>query len=337
MPAYNAEQYIGLAVDSILSQSFKDFEFIIIDDGSSDNTHQIIASYSDPRIKYFRNEKNEGLTSVRNKLINRASSEFLAFLDSDDIADKNRLEKEYALFHSDCSLDIVSASASSIDHEGRSRKEAWSFDLSPAKLKAYLLFYNPIVTSTVMFRKSKLPEGGFRVGYPPCEDYDVWSRMLYHGKGVVLPDVLGVYRLHDSSVSKVQSEGALNNRNRVVLDQLEFYFPGQYSKDEADLHLSLVDFSIKDSKDDLKDLYAWIHRLLILNKSYKCFTEKDLHQVLYERVLKKMLRLKEYNLSVFSVLRQIRKLLNPDVDLELMKKELVILAFSIFRNKFIEF
>ncbi len=336
MPAYNSEKYIGLAIKSILSQSLSDFEFIIIDDGSTDNTHEIISSFTDKRIRYYRNDINEGLTRVRNKLISLAVTEYLAFLDSDDIADQNRLKEEYALFQSNKALDLVAASAVAINPMGGKRNEKWSFNLDADQLKAHLLFYNPVVTSTVMFRKSKVPVDGFRIGYPPCEDYDFWTRMLYSGKGVVLPVVLVAYRLHDASISKVQSQDAISNRNKVVLDQLAFYFAGKYSQEEADLHLGLVDFSMKNNKEDINRLLVWVERLISLNKQYDYFNDEVLRQLLYDRLLKKLLRLKKYDLSVFRALKQVNAFLNPKKSTMHLKKELAILLFSFFRNKFID-
>ncbi|MBK8352976.1 MAG: glycosyltransferase family 2 protein [Saprospirales bacterium] len=92
MPAYNSAKYIAQSIESILNQTFKNFELIIINDGSSDNTYDIIASYSDKRIKYFQNEGNKGLIYTRNKLIELSNFEYIAFLDSDDLAENTRLE-----------------------------------------------------------------------------------------------------------------------------------------------------------------------------------------------------------------------------------------------------
>ncbi len=336
MPAYNSAKYIAEAINSILNQTFIDFELIIINDGSTDNTNDIISSISDSRIKYFQNNGNKGLVFVRNRLIGLANSNYIAFLDSDDIAENNRLEIEYNILKSNKNLGLVSASIKSLDENGVQDLNSWKFDLNELQIKTHLLFYNPIVTSTVMFKKEIIPNEIFRDGYPPCEDYDLWVRMLLNSKGIVLPDCLATYRLHHNSVSKRKVDDSINNRNKVIVDQLEYYFPKQYSLDESQTHLSLVEFSLKNKLEDLSALKDWIVKLLRLNNQYNHFDEHILKQVLYERVLKKLLRLQDYNYAVFKTLLELKTLLKPTLTFELRKKELAIFAFAVAKKKFVQ-
>lgn len=336
MPAYNSSEFIKEAINSILNQTFSDFELIIVNDGSTDNTHQIISAFSDARIKYYQNDSNKGLAYVRNRLIELSTSDYIAFLDSDDIAEKERLEIQYNFFKQQKSLGLIAASVHSINENGKLEHTNWKFNLNENELPVHLLFYNPIVTSTVMFKKELLPNEVFRSDYPPCEDYDLWVKMLFNSKGIVLSDFLATYRLYYNSVSKRKADDARNNRNRVIVDQLEYYFPNQYSDQEAQLHLSLVEFSLKNKIEDLPALQSWIQKFITLNQQHHHFNEKILKQVLYERVLKKYLRLTEYNLSVYQKLIEVKKILQPTLTFALRKKELAILAFSIVRKKFIQ-
>jgi len=336
MPAYNSANYIAEAINSILEQTFTDFELIIINDGSTDNTHQVITSFTDARIKYYQNDGNKGLTFVRNRLLSLATCNYIAFIDSDDIAHKNRLEIEYQLLKSNNNISLVSSSVVSLDEQGNYNNLGWNFDLNTSALKTNLLFLNPIVTSTVMFKKEFLPEQKFRDDYPPCEDYDLWVRMLLNTKGIVLPNFLATYRLYFNSVSKRKADDAKNNRNKVIVDQLEYYFPNNYTQEESQSHLSLVEFSLKNKLEDLPDLKNWIIKLIALNQQYKHFDEQILKQVLYERVLKKFLRLQNYNYTVFQTLNQLRKILQPKLTMELRKKELAIFMFSVAKKKFIQ-
>ena len=115
MPAYNSGKYIQQSIQSILDQTFQDFELIIVNDGSTDNTHDIITSFSDDRIRYYQNDGNKGLIYTRNKQINLASTEYIALLDSDDLANKLRLEIEYGLLNDKNNLSFVSSSFYMID------------------------------------------------------------------------------------------------------------------------------------------------------------------------------------------------------------------------------
>jgi len=187
-----------------------------------------------------------------------------------------------------------------------------------------------------MFRRNLLPDKIFRDGYPPCEDYDLWVRMLLNTKGIVLPQQLSTYRLYNDSVSKRHAEDSRNNRNKVIVDQLDYYFPNQFTPDEAETHLSLVEFSLKNKKQDLAELKKWITKFIQLNEQHKHFDHKILTQLLYERILKKLLRLENYDFSVYRYLLDFKKQLQPSLTFELRKKEWAIMAFSIAHKKFIQ-
>ena len=335
MPAYNAEKYIEQAINSILNQTFKDFELIIVNDGSTDKTHQLISSFIDTRIKYYQNEGNKGLAFVRNRLIQLANCPFVALLDSDDIAEPNRLEVEYNFLKNQDDLDFISSSVVVQTDDGKQNLDALKFDCNSSELKINLLFFNPIVTSTVMFKKAILPTEIFREDYPPCEDYDLWVRMLLKKKGKILPTYLAIYRSYNTSVSHRKEKEARENRNKIIVNQLEYYFPNQFSKEEEQVHLSLVEFSLKNNIDDLPELQKWITKLLALNATFQHFDDTILKQVLYERILKKLLRLKQYNSSVYKTLRQFKKQLQPTISLELRKKEIAIFVFSFLHKQII--
>jgi len=129
MPAYNCEKYIAESISSILNQTFTNFEFIIINDGSTDGTHNIIASFKDSRIKYLQNSSNEGLSNVRNKLINLATGDYIAFLDSDDYSVVNRLEIQFASLNENSEIGLVASSVKAKYEDGKEDTSAWMFDL----------------------------------------------------------------------------------------------------------------------------------------------------------------------------------------------------------------
>jgi glycosyltransferase involved in cell wall biosynthesis len=335
MPAYNAATYIAQAIDSILQQTFRDFELIIVNDGSTDRTEDIVLSYQDNRIRYFKNDGNKGLIYTRNKLVELSSANFIAFLDSDDLSMNTRLERQYAKFAADERLSFVSTSFYMINEYGEIVNRDNFYDLNSEELKSTFLFLNPVATSSIMIRKAHLPGEVFRVDYPVCEDYDLWTRMMITHKGIVLPDFLVSYRVYNDSICKQQPKNIIDRRNKIVLNQLEYYFPNMYSAEDAAIHLSLVEFSLKNSLQDIPALEQWIYKILDLNSCYHHFEERILSQVLYERILKKFLRLQQYNISVFRTLLRFRKRLQPILSAELRKKEAAILAFSLTRKRWI--
>lgn len=331
MPAYNSAKYIADAINSVLAQTFTDFELIIINDGSTDNTHQVISSFTDTRIKYYQNDGNKGLIYTRNKQIEISNCDYIAFLDSDDLAEKTRLEKQYNILSQQTDISFVSSSFYLINERDEIINSDNSYSFNANELRAVSLFVNPVATSSVMLKKSILPREVFRAEYPVCEDYDLWTRILINGKGLVMPEFLANYRIYGDSICKQQPDNIIKNRNKIVLNQLEYYFPNQYSKEEAQLHLSLVEFTTNNKLSDLPELQKWIYKLISLNRQHQQFEETILMQILYERILKKFLRLQEYDFSAFKILMQFKNELRPVRNFELRKKEFVIFVFSLFK------
>src|SRR4051812_30773328 len=130
MPVLNGEKYLREATESILNQTFKDFEFIIINDGSTDRTEEIIQSFADPRIVYIKNEKNVGLSRVFNQGIRAAQGTYIARMDADDISLLHRFEKELEYLENNPKIDIVGSAMMIIDAEGKKVRKA----LRPEKL-----------------------------------------------------------------------------------------------------------------------------------------------------------------------------------------------------------
>ena len=204
MSVYNGSRYLRESIESILSQSFTDFEFIIIDDGSTDNTWEILTQYSDRdrRIRLFQNEKNLGLTKSLNKGLRLARGEYIARQDADDVSLTQRFEKQVALLNNHPESVLASCNVEVINPEGKTvAKHEQACD---SKFVAwYLLFYNHIAGhSQVMFRREPVIDlGGYCEARRYSQDYELWSRLIKVGDIVILPEALQQQRLHNNSVS----------------------------------------------------------------------------------------------------------------------------------------
>ncbi len=200
MPAYNAEKTIKESVDSVLAQTFTDFELIITDDCSSDKTPAIYAGLvaSDPRIRVLRNEANKGVAAARNKGVAEARGEWIAFLDSDDLWRPDKLEKHMA-FIKKTGADISYTASAFIDGGG-----AVIDYILPAEYRltyAALLRRNLMSCSSVMVRRGIMLDNGFQSG-PIHEDYSSWLRILKKtGAAYGLDEPLLVYRVSKNSRS----------------------------------------------------------------------------------------------------------------------------------------
>ncbi|MCP9834425.1 MULTISPECIES: glycosyltransferase family A protein [unclassified Cyanobium] len=214
LPVYNCERYLADAIESILSQSYSDFEFIIIDDGSTDRSSEVIAGFGDQRIKVFQHE-NRGLAATLNRGIELATGKYIARQDQDDLSYPERLahQVEFMEAHHDCVLLGTWAQIMEID---RVVNRFHHHPPEDAELRYLMLFNNPFVHSSVMLRRSALAQvGGYSTDpdRQPPEDFELWSRLARVGGIANLGEVLLAYREIPGSMSRV---GPSPFRHRLI-------------------------------------------------------------------------------------------------------------------------
>lgn len=203
MPAYNAKKYISGAIESILNQTFKKFELIIINDFSTDKTLDIIKSFSkkDSRVKIVNNDTRLDIACSLNKGISLAKSNIIARMDADDIAFLNRLELQYKLINSSKNIAVIGANIVIMD-PAENEIATRSYPDSSAKLKDCLFRYSPFAHPVVCFRKNLFEEvGGYNPKYSPTEDLDLWFRLGSKYEFGSIPKPLLKYRLSEKSSS----------------------------------------------------------------------------------------------------------------------------------------
>jgi glycosyltransferase involved in cell wall biosynthesis len=200
MPVFNTARYLAQALNSICTQTFGDFELIVVDDGSNDQSSQILGEIStqERRMRVFARE-NRGIISTRNELLSAARSEFVAWMDSDDVSLPTRLEHQVEAFRRDPALVCLGSAAQCIDPEGNF-----------LNLERYPLRHDEILQeqqkggamrfpTTMMRREAALRVGGFREPFKIGEDFDLLLRLSETGKMANLPDTLYLYRQHVAS------------------------------------------------------------------------------------------------------------------------------------------
>lgn len=238
MSVYNGEKYLREAIDSILSQTFTDFEFIIINDGSTDDTLKIIKSYKDPRIVLI-SRKNLGLVASLNEGINLASGKYIARQDADDVSLPQRLSKqvEYLKLHEKCA--VVGSRIQEIDDVGVPHyRVVLSNELPNDSLELSLFFCNPLAHGTVLMRTDIVRAvGGYKTEHWPAEDYELWGRMSKVGRLAVLDEVLYLYRFNSEGISlsnlEKQTKAAESIRQELLaaglfmLDNCKYLAPNQ--------------------------------------------------------------------------------------------------------------
>lgn len=201
MPVFNNENYIKATIDSVLSQTFIDFEFLIINDGSQDKSVEIIESYSDPRIRLVHNDKNMNLVPTLNRGIELAKGEYIARIDADDIARPTRLEKQVALMDANPSVGLCGTWIELFDGASGIQEYATEHE----EIKVNLLFTNSLAHPTVMIRKSMFVENNLQYKVFLSEDWDLWYRASFVLEIRNIPEVLLDYRISAGSYTQVFS------------------------------------------------------------------------------------------------------------------------------------
>ena len=219
LPVYNGERYLRETIESILSQTFSDFQFLIIDDGSTDSTLAIINSFVDSRIRVLQNKERLKLAGVLNRGIKEARGRYIARMDADDIALPQRLEKQLAFMEQHPEIGIC-GTAIEIFGKGKPRKDI--YPKTTEEIRAYALFDCPFCHPTVMLRrdlfvKHKLCYDG---SYYPTEDYELWVRAIELFPSVNLDEVLLRYRMHDNSMTGSDWDAMDREAARIILPLL---------------------------------------------------------------------------------------------------------------------
>jgi glycosyltransferase involved in cell wall biosynthesis len=261
MPVYNSAPVLRGSVESVLNQSFRDFELIAVEDGSSDQSWEILRGLeSDRRLKAIRRETNQGPAAARNDGIAMSDSDYIAFLDSDDFAEPQRLELQVQAMESGRCFDIVFGRADVLS-EGK-RVAASVGRLSSEEVPSLLLFRNCIAHSSVMLRRSSWRP--FRSEFEPAEDYDLWARLSLDHSFLSLRDVLVIYREHAYGVSK-----KFPDRMRKSVRAIhEFQIERIGVVPRVDLHRRLSAWPGDAEAYDLAEAEGWLRELLEANRIY---------------------------------------------------------------------
>ena len=215
MPVYNAENYLKESIDGVLSQTYSNFELVILNDGSSDNSHTIISSYTDPRIIYIKNNLNLKLIATLNLGLQKAKGKYIARIDADDIMLPNRISEQVLFLEENLDYGMVGSYVQTFgDVEG-----SIYYPLDDAYIRYTSMFYNPFVHSAVMLRASVIATHLFDYDSTMLhvEDYALWIQIMRVSKVANLPEILVRYRVHASQISTTYS--TIQQANTMVVQQ----------------------------------------------------------------------------------------------------------------------
>jgi len=288
IPVYNRAKYVGEAINSILAQSFTNFELLLIDDGSTDESVEIMKFYTDPRIRLVCNERNLGIPKTRNIGLHLARGDYIAILDSDDIAVSDRLAKQVAFLDRYKDYVSVGSWASVIDEEGRFLKKGKRRFVSSGEVKSHLLFRCWLHHSSIMARTAILRAYGYREQYVVCSDFELFARLARTYKIGHLPEPLVRHRVHAGCITRNNVQLTKDKDLEIISAQLN-ELGVQFTPADLDRHLLLSyvkKFQFKPDYQYLLWAESWLLKLQEANQRVLCYPEQPFAVVIGERWLK---------------------------------------------------
>ncbi len=308
MPVYNAEKYVREAIDSILSQTFRDFEFIIIDDGSSDSSVDIVKAYHDERIRLYVNEQNMGVAKTLNKGLELATGEYIARMDSDDISLPQRFEKQLAYLENHRNVGVLGCGTEDFGEGIPSRFSRPNS--SSAEYKVDLFFNTCVAHPAVMMRRSALGSFRYEEKYNGLEDYVLWWRIAERHDIYSLSEVLFRYRKHKNQVTQIQAHTKeFCEKTKSFIEEKISVLDKEYSDFERDFLYRYSIGKVDDySEQELEAGIRFFERLLVNNKKICYFRQSYLNRIfgwVISAVISGSIKDKERVLSLYKKARAV--------------------------------
>ena len=284
MPIYNGEAFVAEAIESILDQTFQDFEFLIIDDGSTDKSVEIIERYADSRIRLIHNEHHSELVRTLNRGLELAQGKYVARMDADDISLPDRLERQVGFLEANAD---VGACGTWVVLMGDREGEIWRYPESAGGVLCGLLFHASLAHPTVCMRREVFDQHALRFdeGYPHAEDYELWSRASEVISLANIGSVLLRHRIHAGSVTQRHSdvqEATVQRIHRERLGRLGL----TPTEEELFIHRWVVTCGPSDQILPLSELGNWLGKLLRSNEAHGFYPRPAFEQLLGQFWLK---------------------------------------------------
>jgi glycosyltransferase involved in cell wall biosynthesis len=282
MPVYNREQTLRAAIDSVLGQTYGDFELLLVDDGSKDTSVEIVRSYADPRVRLVVHEQNQGIPKTRNHGLELARGELLAILDSDDVANRKRLACQVEFLDRNPDIAAVGSWLTKIDARGRTR----GFMVRPTHpddVRAHILFVSCFKNPAMMARTDVLRRYGYREEFVYCQDIDLWGRISEQHRLANLPRFLTRYR--SGGESRRDEALAVRMKTMAARGQLTT-FGVRFDDEDLARHVKLRNVSGLAPDAEFVDWCEdWLVRLLERNARTRSYPEPHLTHAATERWL----------------------------------------------------
>ena len=269
LPVYNAENYVATAIESILAQTYTDFELLIFNDGSSDRSKEIIRGYNDPRIKLFDDSMNAGLVARLNMGIELATGKYIARMDADDVALTTRFKKQVDFLESNPEIGVCGAWIYELATPDMYER-VYKYVETHEEICVKLLRQNSFAHPAVMMRRSVLMDHGIRYEqeYFPSEDFRLWTRLMQFTRFYNIPQTLLYYRVHPNQTSTLELP---NKKSTGIKIQLISELLGGLTENEEALYVDIVMQKYRNDSSYLSDLFTFLNKIIKRNKIKKLY------------------------------------------------------------------
>lgn len=295
MPVFNSELFVKEAIESILNQTYEDFELIIINDGSTDKSDFIIKEFNDPRIRYVNNSTNKGIVSTINEGILLSNGKYIARMDADDIALPSRFIKQVEFLEANPNYKLCGSRAIAINKDGEQIHKL-NRPTKTDKIKVFNFFRNAFIHPTIMADATLLKSIGFTEDYKYAEDYFTFSQFAMNYNVANLKEPLLLYRLHNESITSKKNKEMIESELKTMAYLLSFLFEAVELK-MIQIHHSLLrqsttSFSAKETHNHLLQIFEanntkkiFDHHILVKQ------LQKEWYGYLYKNKTKRSLQL----------------------------------------------
>lgn len=277
MPVYNTGLFLKEAMDSILSQTYSDFEFIVIDDASTDDSLKIAQSYKDRRIRLIRNSHNIGVTASLNRGMELAKGEFIARMDGDDICAPSRFEKQLHIMEKYPQIGICGSWVKTKGSNGKGH--VIRFPTEVETIRSFILFNNPVNHPVVMMRRAMLEKNSLRYdeSFPAAQDYDFWSRCLQCFDFMNSQEILLTWRINKTGMTHRRFAHSNETVKTVQKRELQRLNIG-VDEEELEFHRNVGNSTGVSNLETLVNARFWLDKLIYTNSVEKVYPSKGLER-----------------------------------------------------------
>ncbi len=283
MPVYNGQNFIRESIDSILNQTMQDWEFLIIDDASTDGTPVILEEYAyrDNRFTMVRNRENMGITRTLNRGLRLSRGKYVVRMDADDRSLPERIEKQVCFMDNHPEIGV---SGTWIRTFGYNEGQLWRYPTQPNEIRCHLLFYSALAHPTAIMRKSFLDASGiiYSERYKTAQDYDFWLRCSEKTSLANIGEALVQLRQHPHKIGTVYSDDQTYSSTSIRREQL-LKLGFDLSEPELSLHNALARKEYRCEKEYVRNVKAWLDKLHNTNKISAIYPEPEFSRMLAKK------------------------------------------------------